>query len=295
MTAVLLAVGVLVGFGPMAQAQELNCSVSVDYSQVDGSDFGFLDDLEQEIAEYLNNRSWTDDTFQRNERISCSFQVVIQEAVSMSEFRARLVVATLRPIHGTTQSTPVIRLSDGQWQFEYSRGQPLVFNLNQYDPLTSLIDFYAHLVLGYDYDTFSPRGGTPFFEQARDIADQAEASGGQGWSELGGADSRSNLVGQLLDTRFQPLRDAYYDYHLQGLDRFIADPETAREEVMEVLEEVEELSDTVSRSFSIDMFFSVKYRELAALFEGGNQATEAYNLLSRVDPSHLSEYSQLVE
>lgn len=290
-----IVVAVLLVWGPTAHAQELNCSVSVDYTQIDGSDFDFLGDLENEIQDYLNRRSWTDDDFQNAERISCSFQIIIREAVSMSEFEARLVVATLRPIYGTSQSTPVVRLSDSQWRFEYSRGEPLVFNLNRHDSLTSLLDFYAYIVLGYDYDTFNERGGTPFFERARDIADRAEASGGRGWSEVGGAESRANLVNQLLDSRFRPLRDAYYRYHLRGLDRFVDDTEEAREEVLAVIEDLEELSNTVSRSYAIDMFFSAKYQELAALFEGGSMETEAYNVLSQVDPSNLSEYNRLVE
>lgn len=279
---------------PPAHSQELDCAVSVDYSQLGGADYDFLDDLERDIREYLNEHIWTDDEFRDVERIDCSFEVLFQEAVSQTEFRARVVVATLRPIHGSTQSTPIIRLSDTQWRFRYARNQPLVHDLNAYNPLTSLIDYYAFLVLGYDYDTFSERGGTPFFQQAREIAERARSAGGSGWSQLGGGPNRSELITQLLDPRFEPLRTAYFTYHFGGLDRFVQETETARSNVIGVLGDLQDLYRDVSRTHALDMFFAAKYQELAALFEGAPSSAQAYGILSDIDPSHLSEYNRLV-
>lgn len=277
-----------------AAAQEFNCSVSVDYSQLSGSDFSFLDELERHIAAYLNEHSWTNDRFRPVERIDCNVQVILQEALSLTSFRARLVVATLRPIYGTTQSTPVIRLSDSQWQFEYGRGTPLIHNLDRYDALTSMLDYYAYLMLGYDYDTFSVRGGTPFFEQAREIADRARAAGGHGWSQFAGNANRTELIMQLLDPRFRPLREAYFTYHFGGLDRFVEETEQARSNVLSVLEDLDVLARDAARSYALDMFFAAKYQELPAIFQGDPSSSEAYSILSDIDPSHLSEYNRLV-
>lgn len=286
-----------IGFGRVdrATAQELDCAVSVDYSQLSGSDFDFLDDLERNIEEYLNEHRWTGDRFQAVERINCNVQISLQEAISLTEFRARIVVSTLRPIHGTTQSSPVVRLQDRDWQFQYARGTPLIHNLESYDSLTSMLDYFAHLILGYDYDTFSERGGTPFFERAREIADRARAAGGDGWSQFGGSSVRSELLTQLLDPRFRSLREAYFEYHYGGLDRFTEETEEARSNVLEVLEELETLSEDVSRTYALDMFFAAKYQELPAIFEGSSLSAEAYRVLSDIDPSHLSEYNSLVD
>ena len=278
----------------VAHAQELDCSVSVDYSQLSGSDYSFLDDLEQGLREYLNEHVWTDDDFRDVERIDCSFEVLFQEAISLTEFRARVVVATLRPIHGSTQSTPVIRLSDTQWRFQYARNTPLVHDLNTFNPLTSLIDYYAYLILGYDYDTFSEKGGTPHFQQAREIADRARSAGGSGWSQLGGSPNRSELITQLLDPRFDRLRTVYYRYHFGGLDRFVQETETARTNVLDVLADLQDLYRDVSRTHALDMFFAAKYQELAALFEQAPSRAQAYAILSDIDPAHLSEYNRLV-
>lgn len=277
-----------------AQAQELNCSVSVDYSQLSGSNFTFLDELEQRVESYMNERSWTEDTFQEVERIDCSMQIIFQQAPSLTEFQARLVVATLRPIYGTTQATPVVRLNDPNWRFSYSRGASLIHNLGEYDPLTSVLDYYAYLILGYDYDTFSKRGGTPYFEQARRIAERARSAGGGGWSGIGGSQSRTDLIDQLLDTRYRPLRDAYFTYHFGGLDHFVSSTKKARNNVLTVLNNLSTLYEDVSRSYAIDMFFAAKYEELAAIFEEAPMSSQAYAILSEVDPSHLSEYDRLV-
>lgn len=279
--------------GVSVQAQELDCSVSVNYSQLSGTDFSFLDELSNRIEAYLNEHAWTDDRFQDHERIDCSMQIIVQEATSLTEFRARLVVATLRPIYGTMQTTPVVRLSDPNWQFSYARGTSLRHRPEQYDPLTSMLDYYAYLILGYDYDTFSQRGGTPYFERARQIAERARSRGGAGWSEVGGSQSRTDLIDQLMDSRYQPLRNAYFTYHLRGLDRFLTDTDQARQTVLGVLESLEELNSRVSRSYAIDVFFSAKYQELAALFEGGPLSSQAYGILSQLDPSHTSEYDRL--
>lgn len=277
-----------------AQAEALNCSVSLDYSQLSGSDFAFLDELEPKIEAYLNQQQWTDDRFQNVERIDCTLQIIFQEAISLTEFRTRLVVATLRPIYGTTQATPVIRLSDSNWQFTYSRGTPLTRQLEQYNPLTSVLDYYAYVILGYDYDTFSERGGTPYFQQARQVAEIARSQNGIGWSQISGSQSRTELIDQLLDPRYQALRNAYYTYHFQGLDQFVSDTETARENVLNALRNIEELYNQVSRSYVIDLFFGSKYEELAAVFQAAPTSSQAYSILSNVDPSHLSEYNKLV-
>jgi hypothetical protein len=286
----LLVTGVL---APVGHAQELDCTVNINYSQLTGSDFSYLDDLEQRIREYLNTQRWTDDRFLEHERIECSWQILLQQATGLSEFEARLVVATKRPIYGTAQSTPVMRINDESWNFEYRRGTPLVFDLERIDPLTSVLDFYAFLILGFDYDTFSPLGGTPYFEQARRISDRAQSSGAAGWSGLGSDRSRAELVNELLDPRFRPLREAIFEYHLNGLDRFVAETSSARQAALDAVRTIRDVSQDVSRAYTIDLFFSAKYQELTAMFTGASLSSQAYSVLSEVDPAHSSSYQQL--
>ena len=278
-----------------AVGQELACEVQIDRSQLSGSEFSFLDDLQRRIEEYMNQQNWTEDQFLPAEKIACSMQIIFLEAVSVTEFRTRLIVTSRRPIHGTSQSTIVLRINDPEWQFEYSRGTSLRYDPSRYNALTSVLDFYANLILGYDYDTFSELGGTLYFEAARRIANEAKGSGDPGWSTTTSDRNRRELIDDVLSQRHQPLRRAYYRYHLKGLDRFVKDPEKARTEVLGVLESLQELTRTLSDSYPLDLFFATKYQELTAMYAEGELSNRAYNLLTQIDPGHSSEYNKLVD
>lgn len=278
-----------------AAAQEFNCTVSLDYSQLSGNDFQYLQELQQRLEEYMNNNRWTEDRYQDQERIDCTVQVTIMEAVTMTSFRARLVVASRRPIYNTLQYSTVVQFNDPDWQFSYVQGAPMTFDVEQYNPLTSVVDFYAYLMLGYDYDTFSEQGGTPLFEKARRIAELAQGQSAPGWQQVGSDRGRLNLITQILDARFQPLRTAYFNHHFKGLDHFVVDPPAARQNVLETLRTIEELIDQVSRQYAVDVYFSSKYGELAAIFDDSPLSDEAYTVLSTIDPAHMTEYNRLVE
>ncbi len=275
-------------------AQEFNCSTTVDYSSLSGSDYTFLADLKDRVSEYVNQRTWTDDRFLEAERIDCSIQMVIEQAVSLTSFRARLILVSRRPIYNTTQNSIVVQFNDSNWEFNYAQGQPLVFDLETYDPLTSVLDYYAYVMLGYDYDTFDERGGTEFFETARRIAERAQSQSAPGWSQIGDDRGRMNLITQILDPRFQVLRSAYFNYHYGGLDRFVTEAETARAAVLAVLEDLDDFFDQVNRQYALDLFFSAKSSELASVFQGSPQSTAAYDLLTQLDPAHTSDYQAMV-
>jgi hypothetical protein len=277
----------------VARAQELNCSVNLDISQLSGSDFDFLRDLETRIREYLNERRWTDDRFQPEERIDCTFQIFIERSSGIGEFSAQLVVAARRPIYDTAQTTTTFRVKD-QWSFEYSRGASLLFEPNRFDRLTSVLDFYAFMILGYDYDTFSPLGGTAYFQQARRIAELATSQNANGWDQIGNDQTRTSLVTDILRPRLRRLREVSYAYHLEGLDRFVQSTEEARASILSQIEVLDGLTQDVTRSYAIDVFFGAKFEEFAAVFRDSRLSSEAYSILSTIDPAHSSTYNQLV-
>lgn len=292
-----LIIGFLIGattFAPEAKAQEFNCTVTVNYSQLSGSEFSFLRELEEKVELYINERSFTRDIYQDFERINCLIQIVFEEAVTLTNFAARIVVSSSRPIYGVPQVSTILQISDSAWQFGFTQGSPLLFDLERFDPLASVIDFYAYIMLGYDYDTFSENGGTAHFERARRIADLAESQGAVGWTDLGSNRGRGDLVDQILDPRFKPLRKAYLDFHYGGLDRFVQETETAQLNVLEALKGLDELFDAVSRQYVLDIFFTTKADEIAAIFEESPFSSEAFELLSRIDPANLSKYEKLV-
>lgn len=296
-SAVLLAaVCALAASGP-AGAQELNCDVMINRQSLTGTEYGFLDDLRTEVARYLNNRAWTDDVVDTDERIDCSFQITFTASPSLSSFNAQVAVQATRPVYGTAQRTTTFVVVDESWDFAYTRGQPLIFDLNRFDPLTSVLDYYANLILGYDYDTFSELGGTEYFERARRVADLGRTSPNPGgWGgQLGEERSRYALVQDLLDPEFVPLRRAYYTYHLGVLDPFLIQPQEAWVDGLAMLAELHELYLQFNRRrYATDVFYSAKYQELTQLYAEAPQRNEVYALLSEMDAAHIGTYDALV-
>lgn len=292
---ILLLVG-LIAAVPLSsvRAQELDCSVAVDYSALSGSDFSRLSELEPLIEEYLNDHQWTNDRFQPQERIRCSFNLTFVSNTGMDQFSVRLTVVSRRPIYGTMQYSPVLQHMDNSWSFTYVENQSLVHDLDRFDAMASVLDFYAYLILGYDYDTFSELGGTPHFQQARTIAELAQSAGAPGWDPNAGQ-SRGALIDQILDPTMEPLRVAYFRYHFQGLDHFTTETESAREAMLRAIRSVNQLLNNVSGNYAVSLFFSTKYEEMTAAFQQGDLRTQAHQVLLEADPSHSSTYNQLVE
>ena len=279
-----------------AQAQELNCNVSLNKQALAGNEFQFIDELEDSIFRYFNDRAWTNDVFDNRERIDCSFVVTILANQGLSNFSAELAVEASRPIYGTGQRTRTVFIRDQAWDFSYTRGQSLIFDPNTFDALTSVLDFYAWMILGYDYDSFSELGGTAFFEQARETAELGRARSADGWTdEVGDDRSRYSLVQQVLDPAFEPLRRASFAYHFTVLDHFVLDPEQAWQDALATLAALNELYQEFNRRrYATDVFFAAKYQEITDLMVGSPLRNEAYALLSEMDSAHLGEYDALV-
>lgn len=166
----------------------------------------------------------------------------------------------------------------------------------QFDELTSVIDFYMLIVLGFDYDSFELMGGSEYFSEAQNIVSLAQSSSAQGWSNAANnRQNRARLVSYLTSTNYEDFRAAVYQYHRQGLDIFVDDPEEARQQVLEALEKIEQAQRVTSNDLLFDTFFNAKYREIVSIYEDAAPEIrlEVYNLLSDIDQSHLSEYQKL--
>lgn len=288
-----LSLILIVAIAVPTNAQELDCRVTVNYSSLTGTEYAFLSELIDQLEIYLNQRSWTNDRFDDRERIDCSFAVVILEAEGLDRFNARVTVSSQRPIWGAPNRTQVLQLQDNSWTFTYNRGQALAFDINRFDALTSLVNFYAFMILGYDYDTFSELGGTAFFEQARRIAEIAQGQGAPDWQSIGEDQSRASLIRQILDPRFERLRQAYFQYHFGGLDHFTTSYEQAWESAAAALELVSDIYSETSRRYVLDVFFASKYNEIPELFADYPNRSGIYSLLVNMDPGRSGSYDRL--
>ncbi len=292
----LFTIFLLVLFSSSSYAQIFDVDVSLNKDQISSdSEYDYVSDLEHEIEEYVKDARWTDDSFQDFERVTMRMQIVIN-SVDDARFDANLVVTSNRPIFNTMQLSPVVLINDSNWSFEYNRGQNLIYDENRHDDLTSVIDYYANMVLGFDYDTFSPLGGSRFFRRAERIVDLAESSGASGWGGSGSSRrTRHHLVNHMLNSNYEPLRKAMYVYHRQGLDKFIESPEEARENALEAFELIDEARRNTSDNYAFDIIMDNKYREFTNFFidASSDVRLDAYNILTDIDRSNDSEYQKL--
>lgn len=276
-------------------AQELDCDVAVDYKQLKRTDLAFLDDFGTQVQRYFNDQTWTEDRFEPYERIACNVNILFTDSPSQTRFRATVTVITQRPVYGTTQTYPLFTLADETWDFEYVQGAALLRDLSRFDPLTSFLDFYALLILGFDYDSFAPFGGTRFFDQAREIATRGQSSANSaGWTAFGNERTKGQLIGQLVDPRYRPLRQAIYDVHRRGMDLFATNPEAARGYVFNAVKGLSTLYDEVSKQYLFDVFFDAKRGQIVGMLERSEQAGEAYALLAVMDQREPETYQRLL-
>lgn len=277
-----------------ASAQEINATVTVDRSQISGTSLGYLDNFPGELETYINEYDWINPNFLEEERVAVDLQITLLEVDNNYNFEAQLIIRSRRPIYNTTRETVLFLYSDDNWHFNYMPNRTLIHDELQFDPLTSVIDFYMHVVLGFDFDSFGQLGGTPYYRDAQNIVSLAQSTASQGWSGQN-RQNRAQLISDLRSTSYEPFRLAIYQYHRLGLDNFLNNPQEARQQVLESLQKIQEARRNTLNDLLFDIFFNAKYREIVSVFEDADpeMKLEVYNLLSNIDQSHLSEYRKL--
>ncbi len=283
-------------FSGLIYAQEFNCDVTLNTEQLEGNSFTYLSELEERIEEYINDFRWTDVQFKEEERINCQIQLIIESGTSNFDFGSRVIFTARRPVYNTVTSTTSIILNDDNWQFSYPEGRTLIHDELQFDNLTGTLDFFMNVILGYDFDSFSNLGGTPYFRNAQNIVDLAQTTSAIGWTRTANnRRNKFNLVADLLSPNYEPLRTAYYNYHRKSLDLFTNDAEEARQEMINVLTSIRDTKRRVTSNYLFDVFFDTKSKEIAGIFGEAEASVkrEAYNILLETDQGHLSDYSSL--
>ena len=203
-------------------AQELNCSVKVNAQKRQLVDPKVYETLEQTIREFMNSTKWTDDFFQTEERINCNILLTIQEELSATSFSADLAIQASRPVFNSDYETAILNHIDKEVTFSYEEFQPLIFSRNTYnDNLSAVLSFYAYVILGLDYDSFSLFGGEPYLQAAQEIINNvpsSAAAANKGWRSVDGNRNRFWIAENLLSPRIREFRETWYQYHRHGLD-----------------------------------------------------------------------------
>ena len=234
----------LVSLPVVANSQELNCNVQVTSQQIQGSNKEVFESMQKDIYEFMNNTVWTNNLFSYSERIDCNLLINLTDQLSADEFKGTIQIQLKRPVYNTSYSSTMLNFVDNNFQFTYVEFQPLEFDANTYrSNLVSVLGYYAYLILGFDYDSFAPLGGTESFQVAEKIVNNAQNATEPGWKPYDGSHNRNRywLVKNLLDKEYEGARRFIYEYDIDGLDLMESKAAEARTNIVESLKLVQEV------------------------------------------------------
>jgi len=214
----------------LTQAQELNCTVTVNTDKLSIANFQVFKTLQTSLNEFVNQTNWTSQVFKQNEKINCSMYIIISSNNS-DQFVATIQVQSSRVIYNSTYASPVLNFNDKDFSFRYTEFENLIFNPAEFESnLISVISFYSYIILGMDADTFMEKAGDSYFEIAQNIANVAQQSGNRGWSQSDGIQSRYFLINDLVSPTYSEMRQSVFQYH-SGLDTMPNDLKAAKEKI----------------------------------------------------------------
>ncbi|HNQ62047.1 MAG TPA: DUF4835 family protein [Bacteroidia bacterium] len=280
-----------------SQAQELNCSVSVLSPQIQASDKTIYETLQTSIREFMNNRTWTNDQFLNQERIECSIIITISERTSVDAFKANIQIQSRRPVYQSSFYAPLFNHQDNDFSFKYIQDQ--VLELDEADitsNLTAVLAYYAYLIIGLDYDSFSPEGGTPYFVKAQNIVNNSTRLAERGWKAFESSRNRYWITENLLNSSFSPLRITMYNYHRRGLDKMTDNALEARQVISESLKDLRRVYADKPNSFLMQVFFNAKADEIVNIYSQAqiDEKNQIVPILSLIDPANTLKYQGIL-
>lgn len=287
----------LLVFSGRISAQELNCQVQVLSPQIQGTtEKRIFENLQKAIYEFMNNTKWTNDVFSPEERITCNFVLTISDKLSNDEYKGNIQVLSQRPVYKSSYNSVLLNHNDQDVQFKYVEFQPIEFSINQHIAnLSSMLSYYAYVVIALDYDSYSPNGGTPYWQKAQTIVNNAQNAPEKGWKSMESTKNRYWLVDNMLQPIFAPVRECMYKYHRLGFDVMYQDVAGGRQACLEALTALEKIHNQRPLSFPLQLFFNAKSKEITDLFKGGlpEEKSKATSLLQKIDPGHGIDYQKI--
>lgn len=293
--------GLLVFFSASAEltAQELFCNISVNASQIQ-SDKQVFEDMQQNISRYMNFQQWGPDEFTIDERIRVNFQILVNQRPAPDRFSCTFNIQVYRPTLNATYETLLLNISDKNCSFTYVPFQQMQFVDNAYnDELTALLNFYAYLIMGFDYDSFAPNGGSQYFQKAQEVVNfSSAASPERGWrSNESNGRNRYWIIENLMNSRYKGFRTMLYKYHRQGLDQMESNPNKGRKAIMDGLREMQRVNRQNPILMLTRVFLDTKDDELVKVFTKAfvNDKKEFVEIMQDIDPSNIAEYNKVIE
>jgi hypothetical protein len=286
------------------KTQELQARLTVMASKISTQvNKSVFQSLQSSLTNFVNNRKWTTDAFQPAEKIQCNFLLNVEQDLGNNVYKGKLTVQAARPIYSTTYDSPIINFLDDDIVFRYQEFQPIEFNENRVqgsDPvaanLPAVFAYYVNIILGFDYGSFSLRGGDTYFKKAWNIVNNApESRDITGWKSFENIRNRYWLAENLNNNRFALIHDALYSYYRQGMDVFYENEEEGRKGIVNSLNQLNTLNTDNPNSMIMQFFFQGKSAELVKVFSRANNdvKTRARDILTKIDISNNASYKEL--
>lgn len=285
----------------LVQGQELRARVSVLSNRVGNSvNKKVFQTLQTALNDFINNRKWTSDNFKTNEKIDCGFLLNVESTGEADIYKATLSIQSARPVFNSGYLSPVVNYNDNDVTFRYAEFQQLEFSDTRVagtDPLasnlTAVVAYWINIILGLDYDSFSPSGGTAYFQKAQNIVNNApEGRNISGWKAFDGTRNRYWLAENLLNSRYTLFRDAVYTYYRKGLDKMYENEGLGRSEILNALNSLNTFNNDNANTMILPFFFQAKTQELIKIFSKATppEKTKALELLQRLDVPSANKY-----
>ncbi len=287
----------------VVNAQELRARINVLSNRVRGNvDKKTFQTLQTSLNNFINNRKWTTDNFTSEEKIDCSFLLNLESTGEANIYKASLTIQSARPVFNSSYLSPIINFQDNEIIFKYAEFQQLEFNENRVagtDPLmanlTAVIAYYINIILGLDYDSFSPRAGDVYFQKAQNIVNNApEGRSISGWKAFDGTRNRYWLTENLRNSRYTLIHDAYYSFYRAGMDKLYEDELIARTQILNVLNLLNNFNNDNPNTMILQFFFQGKSQELIKIFSKSSppEKSKALEYLQKLDISNASKYKE---
>jgi hypothetical protein len=276
------------------QAQQLNCTVTLNTQKINNANQQIFKTLETAINEFVNKTDWTGQTLSQKEKVDCSMYITLS-SYSSDQFVANIQVQSSRNIYNSTYSSPVLNINDKDFTFNYTEFENLIYNPNSYDSnLVSVLSFYSYIILGMDADTFIPLFGDRYFKEAVNISNLAQQGGYKGWNQSDGTLSRFVLINDLLSPTFSEIRQSSFQYYL-GMDTMSQDLKKAKETIKASLINLSKLNATKPNSYLLRIFMDSKSDEIVSIFSGGPTVAinDLVDSLNKTSSSNASKWQLL--
>lgn len=282
----------------ISYAQELRCNISISAQKIQGANRTMFETMQSDLYEFMNNRKWTDHKYAMDERIECNIFINLDEQISSDQFKGSIQVQLRRPVFGSSYETILLNIKDNDFDAKYVEYQTLEFNeTSNKDNLTNILAFYAYIIIGMDYDSFSPEGGTEYFQKALTIVNNSQNAVQKGWKAYESERNRYWLVENILNKSYSGFRSCTYQYHRQGLDLMAEKAPEGRAAIAESLKLIQKVFRARPSLYILQIFFDAKSDELVNIFSKSypDERNRVSVLLNECDPSNGSKYEKILK